>query len=66
MHRSVGSTTGYGFISSVSRVAGIVGTLTFGQFIDVNLAIPMLTTVAVLALGGLAAFKLPETKDILI
>ncbi|XP_043224835.1 synaptic vesicle glycoprotein 2C-like isoform X2 [Amphibalanus amphitrite] len=59
-------TTGYGFISSVSRVAGIVGTLTFGQFIDVNLAIPMLTTVAVLALGGLAAFRLPETKDVLI
>ncbi|XP_037092099.1 synaptic vesicle glycoprotein 2B-like [Pollicipes pollicipes] len=59
-------TTGYGFISSVSRVAGVIGTLTFGQFIEVNLAIPMLTTVAVLAMGGLAALRLPETKDVLV
>ena len=59
-------TSAYGFLSAVSRIAGILGTLTFGHFMYVSRAVPMLTTCTVLLLGGLAALKLPETRDLLV
>ncbi|KAA0187251.1 hypothetical protein HAZT_HAZT006661 [Hyalella azteca] len=59
-------TSAYGFISAVSRVGGIAGSLTFGHFIYLSRAIPMLTTFAVLLIGGLVALKIPETRDRLV
>ncbi|CAL4119411.1 unnamed protein product [Meganyctiphanes norvegica] len=59
-------TTAYGFLSAVSRIAGVLGSLCFGQFVYSNRAIPMLTTAAVLLSGGLVATQLPETRDNLL
>ncbi|CAG0924285.1 unnamed protein product, partial [Notodromas monacha] len=58
--------TGYGFLSAVCRIAGILGSLTFGNYIGVSRAIPMLTTAAVLLIGAIASIRIPETKDILL
>ncbi|XP_076065847.1 synaptic vesicle glycoprotein 2C-like [Oratosquilla oratoria] len=59
-------TTAYGFLSAVSRIGGVLGSLCFGHFIYVSRAVPMLTTCAALIIGGLFALKLPETKDVLV
>ncbi|XP_071533141.1 synaptic vesicle glycoprotein 2C-like isoform X2 [Panulirus ornatus] len=59
-------TTAYGFLSASSRIAGVLGSLCFGQFIYSSRAIPMLTTSAVLLLGSLVSLKLQETKDNLL
>lgn len=58
--------TGYGFLSAVSRLAAIMGNVTFARFINVSKAMPILTTAAVLLVGGLFSIRLPETKDILM
>ncbi|CAL1280473.1 unnamed protein product [Larinioides sclopetarius] len=58
--------TGYGFLSAVSRLAAILGNLTFAHYISVSKALPVLTTATVLLVGGLAALKLKETKDTLM
>ncbi|CAG0922051.1 unnamed protein product [Notodromas monacha] len=44
----------------------ILGSLTFGNYIGVSRAIPMLTTAAVLLIGAIASIRIPETKDILL
>ncbi|XP_013776762.1 synaptic vesicle glycoprotein 2C-like isoform X1 [Limulus polyphemus] len=59
-------TTGYGFLSAISRFSAILGSLTFANFINISKAVPMLTTAIVLFTGCLIAFKLPETKDTLM
>ncbi|XP_050730994.1 synaptic vesicle glycoprotein 2C-like isoform X2 [Eriocheir sinensis] len=59
-------TTAYGFLSAASRIAGVLGSLCFGQFIYSSQAIPMLTTSAVLMIGAIVSLKLKETKDNLI
>ncbi|PRD33866.1 UNVERIFIED_CONTAM: Sv2c [Trichonephila clavipes] len=58
--------TGYGFLSAISRLAAILGNLTFARFISVSRALPVLTTATVLMVGALASLKLKETKDALI
>lgn len=59
-------TTAYGFLSATSRIAGVLGSLCFGQFIYTSRAIPMLTTSVVLLLGSIVSLKLPETRDNLL
>ncbi|KAK8381186.1 hypothetical protein O3P69_008212 [Scylla paramamosain] len=59
-------TTAYGFLSAASRIAGVLGSLWFGQFIYSSQAIPMLTTSVVLLIGALFSLKLKETKDNLV
>ncbi|KAL7636141.1 UNVERIFIED_CONTAM: hypothetical protein RMT77_012898 [Armadillidium vulgare] len=59
-------TTAYGFLSATSRIAGILGSLCFGNFIYASRTIPMLTTSAVLLVGGLVATRMPETRDALM
>ncbi|KAK3896226.1 hypothetical protein Pcinc_000148 [Petrolisthes cinctipes] len=59
-------TTAYGFLSAASRIAGVMGTLCFGQFIYSSRAIPMLTTSAVLLIGSIVSLRLKETKDNLL
>ncbi|GFV07465.1 synaptic vesicle glycoprotein 2B [Trichonephila clavipes] len=58
--------TGYGFLSAISRLAAILGNLTFARFISVSRALPVLTTATVLMVGALASLKLKETKDALM
>ena len=45
---------------SVGRVASILGNVVFGQLIDLNCAVPMVTVATLLLLGGLSAVKLPN------
>ncbi|GBN92740.1 Synaptic vesicle glycoprotein 2C [Araneus ventricosus] len=58
--------TGYGFLSAVSRLSAILGNLTFAHYISVSKALPVLTTATVLMVGALASLKLKETKDTLM
>ncbi|XP_042897934.2 synaptic vesicle glycoprotein 2C-like [Parasteatoda tepidariorum] len=58
--------TGYGFLSAVSRLAAIGGNLLFAHFISISKTLPILTTSAVLMVGALCALKLQETKDTLM
>lgn len=59
-------TTAYGFLSAASRIAGVLGSLCFGQFIYSSRAIPMLATSVVLMIGAIVSLKLKETKDNLL
>ncbi|XP_030630226.1 synaptic vesicle glycoprotein 2B [Chanos chanos] len=52
-----------GFFTGVGRVAAIMGNVTFGQLVDSNCAVPVLLVSALLLSGGLAALKLPSTKQ---
>ncbi|KAH7944805.1 hypothetical protein HPB49_000746 [Dermacentor silvarum] len=58
--------TAYGFLSAASRLAALLGSLTFGHFISMNRSVPILTTAAVLLVGCLASLRLPETRDVLM
>ncbi|XP_067123934.1 synaptic vesicle glycoprotein 2C-like [Centruroides vittatus] len=58
--------TGYGFLSAISRLAAVLGNLTFGSFIGTSKAVPILTSAAVILLGSICSVKLPETKDALM
>ncbi|XP_017562251.1 synaptic vesicle glycoprotein 2C isoform X1 [Pygocentrus nattereri] len=52
-----------GFFTGVGRVAAIMGNVVFGQLVDSNCAVPILVVSALLLAGGLAALKLPPTKQ---
>ncbi|XP_065147502.1 synaptic vesicle glycoprotein 2B [Paramisgurnus dabryanus] len=52
-----------GFFTGVGRVAAIMGNVVFGQLVDSNCAVPLLLVAALLLAGGLAAFRLPKTKQ---
>ncbi|XP_076323195.1 synaptic vesicle glycoprotein 2C-like [Tachypleus tridentatus] len=56
-------TTGYGFLSSVSWFAAILGKLTFGTFINASKVGTILTTATVFLIGGIVSLRLPETRD---
>ncbi|XP_064421870.1 synaptic vesicle glycoprotein 2C isoform X3 [Latimeria chalumnae] len=53
-----------GFFTGVGRVAAILGNLTFAQLVDIHCAVPILLVSVLLFTGGLAALKLPDTKNI--
>ncbi|MBN3307838.1 SV2B protein, partial [Amia calva] len=53
-----------GFFTGVGRVAAILGNMVFGQLVDSNCAIPILLVAVLLFSGGLAATRLPKTKQI--
>ncbi|KAL4622781.1 synaptic vesicle glycoprotein 2C-like [Arapaima gigas] len=52
-----------GFFAGVGRVAAIMGNVAFGQLVDTNCAVPVLLVAALLVSGGLAALRLPQTKQ---
>ncbi|KAH8023299.1 hypothetical protein HPB51_011742 [Rhipicephalus microplus] len=65
--RSLGyRSTAYGFLSAASRLAALLGSLTFGHFISMSRSVPIVTTAAVLLVGCLASLRLPETRDVLM
>ncbi|PNF42036.1 hypothetical protein B7P43_G12228 [Cryptotermes secundus] len=59
-------TTGYGFVSGIFRLGGILGTVTFSNLVSASRVVPMLTTAAVLLVGGIVSLKLPETYFVLL
>ncbi|XP_042609454.1 synaptic vesicle glycoprotein 2B isoform X1 [Cyprinus carpio] len=52
-----------GVFTGVGRVAAIMGNVVFGQLVDSNCAVPLLMVSALLLAGGLAALRLPQTKQ---
>ncbi|XP_076863063.1 synaptic vesicle glycoprotein 2B [Brachyhypopomus gauderio] len=52
-----------GFFAGVGRVAAIMGNVVFGQLMDSNCALPIVVVAALLLVGGLAALRLPCTKQ---
>ncbi|XP_056596561.1 synaptic vesicle glycoprotein 2C [Triplophysa dalaica] len=52
-----------GFFTGVGRVAAIMGNVVFGQLVDSSCAVPLLMVSALLLAGGVAALRLPQTKQ---
>nr|XP_026693273.1 synaptic vesicle glycoprotein 2C-like isoform X1 [Ciona intestinalis] len=53
-----------GILTALSRIASILGNLTFGLFMDYNCSIPILICAAVFLLGGVLSIFLPQTRNI--
>ena len=58
--------TAFGIQSSMGRIAGLLGNVTFGNLIGISKAIPILITASLMAIGGSITLKLPETKERLL
>ncbi|CAH1803428.1 unnamed protein product [Owenia fusiformis] len=58
--------TGLGYLSCISRVAAVLGNVSFGNLIDISKFIPILLTASVMAIGGLVSTKLTDSRDIMI
>ncbi|XP_070536428.1 synaptic vesicle glycoprotein 2C-like [Ptychodera flava] len=54
--------TAFGLLSAFSRVGGVLGNVSFGNFLHVSRAIPVLLAAAVFAVGGFLSLKLPDTR----
>lgn len=52
-----------GLLSGVSRIGAIMGNVVFGQLVDSHCAVPVLLVSALLLTGGLAALRLPHTRQ---
>ncbi|TRY90231.1 hypothetical protein DNTS_027165 [Danionella cerebrum] len=52
-----------GVFTGVGRVAAILGNVVFGQLVDTSCAVPLLMVCVLLLAGGLAALRLPHTKQ---
>jgi hypothetical protein len=53
-------------VSATFRLGGLLGSVTFSNLVSASRAVPMLTTAAVLLVGGIVSLKLPETYFVLL
>ncbi|XP_077993667.1 synaptic vesicle glycoprotein 2C-like [Glandiceps talaboti] len=58
--------TAFGLLSAFSRVGGVLGNVSFGNFLHVSRAIPVLLAAAVFTAGGLLSLKLPDTRKTML
>ncbi|KAJ8868598.1 hypothetical protein PR048_030136 [Dryococelus australis] len=59
-------TTGFGFLNATCRLGGLLGVITFRNLVTWSRAVPMLTTAAVLLVGGITSVRLTETSSVLL
>uniref|UniRef100_UPI00358F7B2D synaptic vesicle glycoprotein 2C-like n=1 Tax=Myxine glutinosa TaxID=7769 RepID=UPI00358F7B2D len=59
-------TSGFGFLSALGRLGTIFGSLAFGSLVLTAKAYPILLASSLLLFGGLVAFKLPDTHDLIL
>lgn len=52
-----------GFFTGVGRIGAIMGNVVFGQLVDTNCAVPILSVSLLLLTSGLVALRLPWTKQ---
>jgi len=52
--------TAFGIHSGIGRIGAILGNVTFGNLIDVDIALPILLVASVLAVGAVASIFLPS------
>ena len=55
--------TGFGFLTAVGRMAEVAANQTFGLLFDVNVAIPLIISAALMIVGGISALALPNTTQ---
>ncbi|XP_002737314.1 synaptic vesicle glycoprotein 2C-like [Saccoglossus kowalevskii] len=58
--------TAFGLLSAFSRIGGVLGNVSFGNFLHVSRAIPVLLSAAVFGIGGILSLKLPDTRKSLL
>ncbi|XP_066270214.1 synaptic vesicle glycoprotein 2C-like [Branchiostoma lanceolatum] len=56
--------TAFGLLNAVSRIGAVIANVLFGQMIGINKAVPILLTAAILGSGAVAAWRLPDTKNV--
>ncbi|XP_077993219.1 synaptic vesicle glycoprotein 2B-like [Glandiceps talaboti] len=57
-------TSAFGFLTALGRIGGVLGNVTFGRYLSVSRAIPILTVAVMFVLGGLSSIKLPNTRGV--
>ncbi|XP_078456265.1 synaptic vesicle glycoprotein 2C-like isoform X3 [Lampetra planeri] len=58
--------TGFGFLNCLCRLAAVLGNVIFGSLVTITKVVPILIASTVLTLGGLIAFRLPDTRNIVL
>uniref|UniRef100_A0A8C1Q2U0 Synaptic vesicle glycoprotein 2Ba n=1 Tax=Cyprinus carpio TaxID=7962 RepID=A0A8C1Q2U0_CYPCA len=58
--------TAFGVLNGTCKLAAIISTFTFGKFIGITKIIPIILSLSALVCGGLLAFKLPETREVIL
>ncbi len=58
--------TAFGVLNGTCKLAAIISTFTFGKFIGITKIIPIFLSFSALVCGGLLAFKLPETREVVL
>nr|XP_002740892.1 PREDICTED: synaptic vesicle glycoprotein 2C-like [Saccoglossus kowalevskii] len=59
-------TTAFGFLSSIARIGGVLGNVTFGRYIGVNKAIPILLAAVIFFLSSGISLILPNNKGVVL
>ncbi|KAK7170863.1 hypothetical protein R3I94_000921 [Phoxinus phoxinus] len=58
--------TAFGVLNGTCKLAAILSTFIFGKFIGITKIIPIILSFSALVCGGLLAFKLPETREVIL
>ncbi|XP_027016953.2 synaptic vesicle glycoprotein 2Ba [Tachysurus fulvidraco] len=58
--------TAFGVLNSLSKLAAIISTFVFSKFVGITKIIPIILSFSAMACGGLLAFKLPETREVIL
>ncbi|KAI2662921.1 Synaptic vesicle glycoprotein 2B [Labeo rohita] len=58
--------TAFGVLNGTCKLAAIISTFIFGKFIGITKIIPIILSFSALVCGGLLAFKLPETREVIL
>lgn len=58
--------TAFGVLNGICKLAAIISTFIFGKFIGITKIIPIILSFSALVCGGLLAFKLPETREVIL
>ncbi|MCI4383285.1 hypothetical protein PGIGA_G00024620 [Pangasianodon gigas] len=58
--------TAFGVLNGLCKLAAIISTFIFSKFVGITKIVPILLSFSALACGGLLAFKLPETREVIL
>ncbi|TSL68182.1 Synaptic vesicle glycoprotein 2B [Bagarius yarrelli] len=58
--------TAFGVLNSLCKLAAIISTFIFSKFVGITKIIPILLSFSAMACGGLLAFQLPETREVIL
>ncbi|XP_060796450.1 synaptic vesicle glycoprotein 2Ba [Neoarius graeffei] len=58
--------TAFGVLNGLCKLAAIISTFIFSKFVGITKIVPILLSFSALMCGGLLAFKLPETREVIL